>query len=248
MNQSSDAFEAAKQLVETDLLLGGEFLPLRGRAQPTSPSAAQAPGDALGVEQKAVILSAIDEGEVRDCVKCALCKSRTRTVFGEGDHDAELVFVGEGPGEEEDRTGRPFVGRAGELLTSMIAAMGLPRQAVYICNMVKCRPPGNRTPAPDEVSACSSYLTRQLQTIAPKVIVTLGNPATQGLLGTAVGITKLRGQWQSLPPIADGLGGIAVMPTFHPAYVLRQYNQDTRGKVWSDLQQVMAALGLPGKR
>jgi DNA polymerase len=198
----------------------------------------------LSPEEKAAALAEMDETEVKGCTKCALCKGRTNTVFGEVNADADLVFVGEGPGADEDASGRPFVGRAGELLTKMIIAMGLSRDDVFICNMVKCRPPGNRAPAPEEVQACWDYLIRQLQTIQPKVIVTLGNPATQNLLQTRTGITKLRGQFQQLPDIGAGLAGIAVMPTFHPAYVLRQYTPDNRRKVWSDLQQVMGALGM----
>ncbi|MCK5113932.1 MAG: uracil-DNA glycosylase, partial [Phycisphaerae bacterium] len=182
--------------------------------------------------------------EVKTCQKCELCKTRTNTVFGEVNPNADLVFVGEGPGADEDASGRPFVGRAGDLLTKMIAAMGLSRSDVFICNMVKCRPPGNRTPLPEEVAACWDYLVRQLQIIRPKVIVTLGNPATKGLLSTNVGITKMRGVWAQLPDIGPGLGGIPVMPTFHPAYVLRNYSVNTRGLVWSDLQSVMEHLGL----
>ncbi|HUU59845.1 MAG TPA: uracil-DNA glycosylase, partial [Phycisphaerae bacterium] len=119
----------------------------------------------------------------------------------------------------------------------------------YICNIVKCRPPNNRAPAPEEAAACWGYLVRQLEILRPKVIVTLGNPATKALLGTTIGITRLRGTWQRLPDIGDGLGGTPVMPTFHPAYLLRQYTPDNRRKVWSDLQQVMDLLGLkPPKR
>ncbi|MCK4276576.1 MAG: uracil-DNA glycosylase [Phycisphaerae bacterium] len=198
----------------------------------------------MGLQEKAEALEAIDVAEVRPCVNCRLYQARTHTVFGEGDPDADLVFVGEGPGAEEDRTGRPFVGRAGELLTKMIEAMGLGRRDVYICNLVKCRPPQNRAPGPDEIEACWGYLIRQLQIIAPKVIVSLGNPATQNLLDTRVGITKMRGRWQKLPLIGEHLAGIDVMPTFHPAYLLRQYTGDNRGKVWDDLQKVMAVLGL----
>ena len=244
---------AAGQLIETDQLLGGQFIPARRnplpQVGPAEPAPQAAPGAAMGREEKAAALKTLDEGEVKTCTRCALCESRTNTVFGEVNADADLVFVGEGPGADEDRTGRPFVGRAGELLTKMILAMGLRRQDVFICNIVKCRPPGNRSPAPEEVEACWGYLMRQLQIIAPKVIVTLGNPATQNLLNTQTGITRMRGTWQKLPDLADGLEGIDVMPTFHPAYVLRQYTADTRGKVWSDLQAVMEALGLspPGK-
>ncbi|MEN6664236.1 MAG: uracil-DNA glycosylase [Phycisphaerae bacterium] len=182
--------------------------------------------------------------QIAACRNCVLAQERTNPVPGEGNPDAQLVFVGEGPGQEEDRTGRPFVGRAGELLTKMIAAMGLTRQDVYICNMVKCRPPENRTPAPQEVQACWSHLVAQLQIVRPRVIVTLGNPATQNLLQTTVGITRLRGQWQTLGEAIPALAGTPVMPTFHPAYILRNYSEDTRRKVWSDLQAVMDLLGL----
>ena len=198
----------------------------------------------LSPEDKSIALQELDTNEVKPCRKCQLCKTRTNTVFGEVNPDADLVFVGEGPGAEEDLSGHPFVGRAGDLLTKMIAAMGLSRSDVFICNMVKCRPPGNRTPLGEEIAACWDYLVRQLQIIRPKVIVTLGNPATKGLLSTNVGITRLRGQWASLPDIAPGLAGIAVMPTFHPAYVLRNYSVNTRQLVWSDLQTVMERLGL----
>ena len=236
---------AARQLIQTENLIGGEFIP--AVRNPLPPIEASPPGGAdMNREELTAALVALDTDEVRNCQRCALCKGRTNTVLGEGDCDADLVFVGEAPGHDEDISGRPFVGRAGELLTRMISAMGLSRQDIYICNLVKCRPPNNRAPGPDEIQACWDYLIRQLQILRPKVIVTLGNPATQNLLDTRTGITKLRGQWQELPDIGDGLEGIAVMPTFHPAYVLRQYTPDVRGKVWSDLQQVMELLGLQG--
>ena len=250
----------ARQLLAIEELLGSAFLPAQrnplpaGTAQPGG-QAARAPGAppagpallgaGLAPEQRAKALEAIDVNEVRSCTRCPLAQGRTQTVFGEGDPCAPLVFVGEGPGQEEDRTGRPFVGRAGELLTKMIAAMGLARHQVFIVNMVKCRPPDNRTPLPNEVAACFGYLLRQLQIIAPKVIVTLGNPAAKGLLGPDTeGITRIRGTWRSLPALAEGLGGIPVMPTFHPAYVLRYYTPAVREQVWSDLRQVMTRLGL----
>ncbi len=197
----------------------------------------------LSTEQKRIRLLEMDEKEVRGCTRCRLCESRTQTVFGEGNADAAIFFIGEGPGETEDRTGRPFVGRAGELLDRMIVAMGLKREQVYIANIVKCRPPGNREPAPDEVAACTGYLERQIEIVRPKVIVTLGRPALQHMLQQKISITKIRGQWQSWR-------GIKLMPTFHPAYILRQYTPETRAAVWSDLQQVMTELGLPapGKR
>ncbi|MCL2700138.1 MAG: uracil-DNA glycosylase [Phycisphaerae bacterium] len=200
----------------------------------------------LSPTDKAAALDAMREQAVA-CRGCPLGQSRMNLVFGEGDPNAELVFVGEAPGADEDASGRPFVGRAGQKLTDMIAAMGLRRDQVYICNVLKCRPPGNRTPQPAEVVQCWPFLVRQLAVIRPKVIVTLGNPATQTLLNTSIGITKLRGQWQSLPDIAPGLGGTPVMPTFHPSYILRSYTPEVRGMVWSDLKQVMERLGLKRK-
>jgi DNA polymerase len=192
----------------------------------------------LAPAEKRARLIALDNNEVRGCTKCRLCEQRKQTVFGEGDPDAELFFIGEGPGENEDRTGRPFVGRAGELLDKWIAAMGLKREQVYIANIVKCRPPGNREPAPDEVATCTPYLMRQLEIVRPKVIVTLGRPSSQHMLQSKLSMSRLRGQWQQWR-------GIKLMPTYHPAYVLRQYTYETRSAVWGDLQQVMAELGLP---
>ncbi len=151
------------------------------------------------------------------------------------------MFIGEGPGADEDEQGRPFVGRAGQLLNKQIEAMGLKREDVFIANVVKCRPPGNRTPTPDEVAVCWPFLQRQIEVIRPEVIITLGNPATQAILKTTVGITRLRGQWHEL-------WGIPVMPTFHPAYLLRQYTEENRRRVWDDLQKVMEKLGLPKRK
>ena len=239
--------KAARQLIETDALLGGEFQPAGANTLPEI----QAPQANVGTtleemkpKDKAAALEQMKTDQVSKCVNCPLSQSRTTAVFGEGDADADLVFVGEAPGRDEDLSGRPFVGRAGELLTNMIHAMGLQREDVFICNILKCRPPNNRAPAPDEINACWDYLMRQLQIIRPKVIVTLGNPATQNLLQTRTGITRLRGQWQKLPDLAPGLANIDVMPTFHPSYVIRKYTKDTREKVWSDLQQVMTKLAL----
>jgi len=241
-DEADRSLKAAKQLLETESLLGSDFIP---------DARAESGAEPASLEEKAKTLAELEANEVRGCQRCGLCKGRTNTVFGEGSPAADVVFVGEGPGQEEDRTGRPFVGRAGELLTKMVQAMGLKREDVYICNVIKCRPPGNRAPNPEETAACFDHLVRQLQIIHPKVIVALGNPATQALLQTKVGISRMRGQWQNLPMLAAGLEGTPVMPTFHPAYVLRQYTEDVRGKVWSDLQQVMARLGLaapkPGK-
>lgn len=244
-DEADQLIRAAKQLIETDQSLGGQYMPAQRNALPEieAPAPAPATRKTMTPEQKAAALAEL-EADALNCGACTLAETRNKLVFGEGKAHAELVFVGEAPGAEEDATGRPFVGKAGELLVKMINAMGLQRSDVYICNMLKCRPPGNRTPNPQEVECCWGFLVRQLQIIQPEVIVTMGNPATQGLLNTRTGITKLRGQWQKLPDIGEGLEGIDVMPTFHPAYVLRQYNADTRGKVWSDLQAVMDRLGL----
>lgn len=207
--------------------------PLVSTTKPTQPFAAAA----LPTEEKRQRLLDMDVTEVRGCTKCRLCESRTKTVFGEGDPDAQILFIGEGPGETEDQTGRPFVGRAGELLDRMIVAMGLKREQVYIANIVKCRPPGNREPAPEEVATCTPYLERQIEIIRPRVIVTLGRPALQHMLKEKISITRMRGQWQTWQ-------GIKLMPTFHPAYILRSYTPATRAAVWSDLLQVLAELGL----
>src|SRR5262245_54112557 len=169
-----------------------------------------------------------------DCRRCPLCEGRSSIVFGDGNPEAEILFVGEGPGAEEDKRGLPFVGRAGELLTRMIErGMGVPRSAVYICNIVKCRPPGNREPLPPEIAACRPFLDAQIDAVAPKVIVALGRPATGVLLGRDVSITRVRGTWQEYR-------GIPVMPTFHPAFVLRQYTEENRRLVWSDLKSALA--------
>jgi DNA polymerase len=192
----------------------------------------------LRPEEKRQRLRELDANEVTGCTKCRLCEQRTKTVFGEGDPDAKIFFIGEGPGENEDRQGRPFVGRAGELLDTMIEAMGLKREQVYIANIVKCRPPGNREPAPDEVATCTPYLERQLEMIRPQVIVTLGRPAAQHMLQSKISISRIRGQWQTWR-------GIKLMPTFHPAYILRNYTPETRAAVWEDLKKVLTELGLP---
>lgn len=205
-----------------------------------APDADAPPFDAppLSPEEKRQRLVAMDANEVRGCTKCRLCETRTNTVFGEGDPDARIFFIGEGPGENEDLQGRPFVGRAGELLNKWIAAMGLAREQVMIANIVKCRPPSNREPAPDEVATCTPYLQRQLEIVRPRVIITLGRPSAQYMLQSKLSMGKLRGAWHDWR-------GIKLMPTYHPAYVLRQYTVETRGAVWADLQKVMAELNLP---
>ncbi len=173
--------------------------------------------------------------DIGDCIRCKLHKGRTKIVFGDGNPHAKLLFIGEGPGRDEDLQGLPFVGRAGKLLTQMIEAMGLKRSDVYICNVVKCRPPENRAPERDEVAACSPFLIRQIDLIAPQVIVTLGSIASQTILETTRGISGLRGQWLEFR-------GRKLMPTYHPAYLLR--NPAAKSEVWKDLQKVMVELGL----
>jgi DNA polymerase len=172
--------------------------------------------------------------DLGDCRRCKLAAGRTRLVFGVGDPKAELMFVGEGPGADEDLQGEPFVGKAGQLLTKMIEAMGYRREQVYIANVVKCRPPGNRNPEPDEIEACEPFLRRQIEAVGPKVIVALGKFAAHTLLRSAVPITKLRGQWGEYQ-------GVKLMPTFHPAYLLRSPQE--KAKAWEDLKLVMAVLG-----
>jgi len=177
--------------------------------------------------------------DLGECTRCKLHKSRNTIVFGDGNPKAELVFVGEGPGHDEDLQGLPFVGRAGKLLTQMIEAMGLQRRDVYICNVVKCRPPENRLPEKDEITPCSPFLLRQIDAIAPKVIVCLGACAAQTLLETNRGISNFRGQWLEFR-------GRKLMATYHPAYLLR--NPSAKSEVWKDLQKVMAFLGLEAKK
>jgi uracil-DNA glycosylase family 4 len=185
--------------------------------------------------------------EIAACQKCVLGSTRLNPVPGEGNPNAELVFVGEGPGADEDAQGRPFVGRSGQLLEKIIAAMGLSRSDVYICNIVKCRPPENREPRPEEIISCLPFLNRQLHLIKPKVIVCLGAPATRTLLKTNQPIGQLRGRFQDFY-FDDFSPPIKLMPTFHPAYLLRNYSDDNRRKVWEDMKSVMAELGLPVRR
>jgi DNA polymerase len=171
--------------------------------------------------------------ELGDCQRCSLGRVRTNLVFGEGNHKAEIVFVGEAPGRDEDIQGRPFVGRAGQLLTRIIIAMGLKREDVYICNILKCRPPGNRNPKPEEIITCEPFLIKQLQAINPKVICALGTFAAHTLLKMDVPITVLRGKFHTYH-------GIQLMPTYHPAFLLR--NPAAKKQVWDDVQKIMKVL------
>ena len=212
------------------------------RPKPFKPAAPQTPA-VLPAKAPAPAASPDDPPEVKlekmrlfslNCRRCPLAATRTNVVYGEGDPHAKLMFIGEGPGADEDRLGRPFVGRAGQLLDKMIAAMRFKREEVYIANVVKCRPPGNRVPTPEEAARCIGYLERQIRFIRPEVIVLLGATAATFLLDRREGITKLRGIWTEYH-------GIPVMPTFHPAFLLRQ--ESAKREAWHDLQLVMAKLG-----
>lgn len=242
----SSAESGAKSLRPASRVAGRSTVP---RSDPPQSAATGSPATPSGDSPIAAAAGAasavagIDQGErpslesvreaLGDCRRCGLCEGRRNIVFGSGNPDADILFVGEGPGETEDLQGLPFVGRAGELLTQMIEkGMGIPRGQVYICNIVKCRPPNNRNPLPPEVSACRPFLDGQIAAVRPKVIVSLGKPAASLLLGRDVAITRVRGQWHEYR-------GTPMMPTLHPAFVLRQYTPENRRAVWEDL---MAAL------
>ncbi|MGB0714473.1 MAG: uracil-DNA glycosylase [Phycisphaerae bacterium] len=220
-------------------------LPLRPAARQPSAAIPMISGEGMDVAGKEEALRRLDQQQVQTCTKCRLSETRTKTVFGQGHPDARLVFVGEGPGFEEDRQGLAFVGRAGQLLTDIIVkGMGLTREDVFICNIVKCRPPGNRDPQADEILACNPYLQQQLMIIQPEVVVALGAPASKTLLGTAQSIGKLRGRFHDFYPSGTSGSGMSIplMPTYHPAYLLR--NPSEKGKTWDDIQMVMKLLGI----
>jgi uracil-DNA glycosylase family 4 len=213
------------------------------------------PGDNLphtsraedGVADPAVALQLIRE-DLGDCTRCKLYKGRTNIVFGVGNAHSELMFVGEGPGADEDAQGEPFVGRAGQLLNNMIKAMGLRREDIYIANVVKCRPPGNRTPEPDECATCSPFLMRQIAAIKPKVVVALGATAAKNLLAMNSSLGELRGRWFDFRPSGSdpAWAGARLAVTYHPAYLLRDPRQ--KGEAWKDLQMVMKYLGIEPPR
>lgn len=208
---------------------------------PTLPIVGLSPLDQapLGPDERRAKLTVL-AGRVAACTRCELHTTRKQTVFSRGNPDAELCFIGEGPGADEDAQGLPFVGKAGQLLDRMIEAMGLKRdEDIYVANIVKCRPPNNRVPDPTEMASCMPYLLEQLGVTKPKVIVALGATAVRGLIGQTDGITKIRGTWRLFH------SSIPLMPTFHPAFVLRQPTKEIRGMVWSDLQQVLRQLGRP---
>jgi uracil-DNA glycosylase family 4 len=249
--QREQTVDAIRQNLETDALLGASEVPVakaaKAAVEPPQTAPSSKPRRPVGPDEadKAKRLEAMAEKYAISCHKCHLAQHRNKVVFGQGSADTELVFVGEAPGAEEDKQGVAFIGRAGQLLTRMLQAMGITRDDVYICNVLKCRPPGNRTPSTDEIAACSPYLMEQLQIIAPKIIVALGAPASQTLLDTKTSIGQLRGRFHDFYPSGSPLVGqpVKLMPTYHPAYLLR--NPADKTKVWDDLKIVMAELALP---
>jgi len=232
---------AAVSELRSYLSWAGEGGPVMVSLPPTPAPTSPSPSPSTSIPMGKLPIVSLDDVRARmgECTLCKLHKGRHTIVFGVGNPEARLMFVGEAPGEDEDLKGEPFVGKAGQLLTKMIEAMGLRREDVYICNTVKCRPPNNRNPEPDELAACEPFLKGQLASVKPEVIVTLGKFAAQALLREQMPITRLRGQWREYE-------GIPVMPTFHPAYLLRSPQEKT--KVWEDLQSVMKKLSLERKR
>lgn len=232
-----DAPAAVANDLPGDAQAAGREIPAAAEGQSAAGSTPDTP--ATGVMPAVDLTLPADErlrrirDEMGDCVRCRLHAGRTNLVFGVGSPEALVMFIGEGPGAEEDEQGEPFVGRAGQLLTQIIKAMGYAREQVYIANVVKCRPPGNRNPEPDEIAACSPFLRAQIAAIRPRVIVALGKFAAQTLLRTDTPISRLRGRFHQLD-------GVPVMPTFHPSYLLR--NQAAKREVWEDMKQVMTLL------
>jgi DNA polymerase len=200
------------------------------RPGPTPPAVATLPPDPTGMDWDTLAAT------VAGCRACALCETRTQTVFGVGDRQARLLVIGEAPGADEDRAGEPFVGRAGQLLNRMLAAIGLDRDQVYIANILKCRPPGNRDPRPDEVEHCRGYLARQVALVRPRAILSVGRISAQTLLGTDTPVGRLRGRWFDYGPDA-----IPLRVTYHPAYLLR--SPEYKGKAWEDLTALAKRLG-----
>jgi uracil-DNA glycosylase family 4 len=250
LEKPPEAIQKAKAYLARELETGLDAVPHGAASEQAAPLSAKpagqpaAPKRAAGELPDLLVEPAIKGAStltelssvLGDCKRCKLCEGRTNIVFGVGNPDADLLFVGEGPGQEEDEQGVPFVGRAGQLLNKIITGgMGLSRDDVYIANIIKCRPPNNRNPEPDEIVACEPFLQQQIAIVKPKVIVTLGKLATQALLRERATISKLRGNWLEYQ-------GVPVMPTFHPAYLLR--NPADKRIVWSDIQLVMDRLGL----
>jgi len=237
MEKEPDINKVVRQHADMDDFFTGGFAPAGEKNKQKKNEASQSAND-IKIE-----LEKIDD-EVHRCRKCQLGSLRTNAVPGEGNPNAQIVFVGEGPGADEDAQGRPFVGRAGQLLDKVIAAMGLKRSDIFICNILKCRPPNNRDPRPEEIISCLPYLQRQIELINPDVIVALGAHAARTLLNTNKPIGQLRGQFHQY---YAGLGrpSIKLMATYHTAYLLRNYSQENRRRLWEDMKKVLTELGLP---
>lgn len=239
MEKNVDIDKVVRQHLEMEQFFSG--FTLKGKTGTSKPQ--QKVKDDMNVAEKTAELEKIAE-EVKKCCKCGLGSTRTNAVPGEGNPNARIMFVGEGPGADEDAQGRPFVGRAGQLLDKIITACGLKRSDVYIANILKCRPPDNRDPRADEIISCLPYLQRQIEIINPEIIVALGAHAARTLLNTTKSIGQLRGQFLEYyaginrPPVK-------LMATYHPAYLLRNYSQENRKRVWEDMKKVLVELGLP---
>lgn len=235
MSKQPDIDRAIQQHIELEEFFAGDFT--RKTPIPVELS------EELMATDSAAGLRKIEE-EVHKCRKCELGQTRISTVPGEGCPDARIMFIGEAPGAEEDDLGRPFVGSAGKLFEKILGAMGLKRSEVFICNILKCRPPGNRNPKPEEVASCLAYLNRQIELIDPEVIVALGAQATKTLLGVKTAIGQLRGRFQDYYTSEDA-EPIKLMPTYHPAYLRRNYSVDNRTNVWEDMKKVLIELEMP---
>jgi DNA polymerase len=241
IGETIDALEELKRSGVTHVGVSRKTLEELGKAPVVGRVASPSRGDSRPATDGVVAELAAIEARAKVCVKCGeLSRCRHSVVFGVGSPRAEIMFVGEAPGHDEDMQGEPFVGRAGELLTKIIVAMGFKREDVYIANVLKCRPPQNRTPLPDEITNCLPYLLSQIELIQPKIIVALGATAVRSLLDVQLGITKMRGHWYTFRDIP-------IMPTFHPAYLLR--NPPAKKEVWDDMKAVLQKLGreLPKK-
>jgi len=233
--------------LESELLLGGKWLPKgQARRQVALPSGLPSPTPSASSSSPAAKVVQLDQIArlVAQCQKCILHRTRTHVVPGEGDPNSRIMFVGEAPGQTEDEQGRPFVGRAGKLLTNIIKAMGLRREDVFIGNILKCRPPNNRDPLPDEIGACLGYLHAQIAIIEPEIIVALGAHAAHALLSNNTPIGQLRGRIYEYIP-GDMAKAIKLIVTYHPAYLLRSYSRENRQRVWEDMQKVLLELQLP---
>ncbi|MHC4557076.1 MAG: uracil-DNA glycosylase [Planctomycetota bacterium] len=233
-----DINKVVRQHLEMEQFFTG--FALKGKAEALEPPEQE---DNMAVAEKAAELEKIAE-EVRQCRKCGLGSLRTNAVPGEGNPDARIMFIGEAPGADEDAQGQPFVGRAGQLLDKIIEACGLKRSDVFIGNILKCRPPDNRDPRAEEIISCLPYLQRQIEIINPEIIVALGAHAARTLLNTTKSIGQLRGHFHEY---YAGIGrpAIKLMATYHTAYLLRNYSQENRRRVWEDMKKVLAELGLP---